>query len=92
MLAVSVDPPATNAKLRADRGLPFGIASDGTRAAVKRYGVLHRSGGPGGSDIALPASFLIERGGRIAWRHVATRIVDRPSPDEVLARVRELPR
>ncbi len=90
LLAVSVDPPATNAKVRADRRLPFPIASDETREAVRAFGVLHERAGPGASDIALPSMFLIERGGHIVWSHVAARIVDRPDPTDVLERVRGL--
>lgn len=90
LLAVCVDPPATNAGVRAARGLPFVIASDAARDAVRAFGVVHARAGPGGRDIALPSMFLIERGGRIVWSHVATRIVDRPDPRDVIEELRRL--
>jgi peroxiredoxin len=71
-------------------GLPFRILADTTRGVIRRYGLLHAGGGPGDSDIAVPAQFLLRPDGSIAWRHVSRRIQDRADPGETLAAVAAL--
>ena len=90
MLAVSVDTPEQSRELVAADGLPFRILSDTTRSAIRRYGLLHEGGGPGGTDIAVPAQFLVRPDGSIAWRHVSRRIQDRAEPAETLAAIAAL--
>jgi peroxiredoxin len=51
---------------------------------------VHEGGGPGGSDIAIPAQILIDRDGNLVWRFISKRIQDRLHPDEVLAAVRRM--
>jgi len=85
-----VDEPADSRALVAKLGLPFRILADVPREVVRRYDLLHPGGGPGGSDIAIPALLLVRPDGRIAWRHVAHRAQDRADPDEVLQAVRAL--
>lgn len=70
--------------------LPFPILSDESRAVLRQYGVLHAGGGPGRSDIAVPAHVLIDRGGAIRWTRVSTLIQDRPDPKEVMAQIEKL--
>lgn len=88
VLAVSVDPPATSAKLALEQRLGFPILSDVRRELVGQLGLLHEGGAPDGSDIAVPASFLLDRDRHVVWRHVAARIPDRPDPRELLAKIR----
>lgn len=90
ILAVSVDPPAESNRMVKGRKFRFPVLADVDRTVIREYGVLHAQGGPGKSDIALPAQFLVERDGRIVWRHVAEKIQDRPDPEDVLAEVRRL--
>jgi peroxiredoxin len=89
VLAVSSDDTLEAARLRRDLDLPFHVASDPGARAAAAFGLLHEHGGPGGKDVALPAQVLLDRDLKILWRHVARRIQDRPSPDEVLAAIRE---
>jgi peroxiredoxin len=70
--------------------LPFAILSDPRAEVIRAYGVLHERGGPGGTDIALPAHFLIDRSGRIAWRYVADKVNHRPIPGDLIRRINEL--
>lgn len=88
LIAVSVDSPTTNRRVVAANRLPFPILSDESRAVVRQLGLLHAKGAPDGSDVAIPAQFLIDRTGRVVWEHVAQRIVDRPEPGAVLREVR----
>jgi len=83
VLALSTSSVQEAARLREDLSLPFAVLADPQGQAVRALGLLHARGGPGGHDVALPAHVLVERGGRVAWRHVARRIQDRPTPGEV---------
>ena len=90
LVAVSVDRPEDSARLVRQQHLPFHILADVDRATIKAYGLVHRGGGLKKEDIAIPAHVLIERGGRIAWRHVARRIQDRPYPSIIQAEIQKL--
>lgn len=57
---------------------------------IQAYGIVHDGGGPRGSDIALPASFLIDTTGRIAWEHVSRKVQERPDPADVMKQVERL--
>src|SRR5262249_58433151 len=90
VVALSVDSPKDSKKVvDADR-LPFSILSDENFDVVRAYGLVHPHGGPKGVDTTIPAHVLIDRDGKILWKHVAKRVLDRPDPDEVLAKVRSL--
>jgi peroxiredoxin len=89
-LALSVDPSEASREVVDSLDLPFPILADTSRDVVRRYGLLHAGGGPGGSDIAVPALFLLRPDGSIAWRHVARRIQDRADPADVLGLVERL--
>lgn len=89
VVALSVDPPATNADVVRRNHLPLPLLSDATRETVAAYGLRHRAAGPGGSDIAVPAHVLVARDGRILWRYVSPRVQERQTPAEVLAAVRQ---
>lgn len=89
MVAVSVDEPAQSLDVVEAQHLSFPILSDAKRDIIRAYGLVHPGGGMSGEDIAIPAQFLLDRDRRVLWRHVASRIPDRPSPDEVLKQVRQ---
>ena len=90
VLTVSVDRPEESARVVKDRNLPFSILGDVDGKVIAEYGLVHKGGGPKNADIAIPAHLLIERGGRIAWRHMARRIQDRPYPATILDEIRKL--
>jgi peroxiredoxin len=85
LAAVSVDPPETNRPHRQKLGLTFPLLSDTTREAIKAYNLLHPGGGPGGSDISLPAEILIDSNGAIRWVNLTPSATLRVRPAEVLA-------
>ena len=87
---MSVDTPDESRKVVEADGLPFRILSDTSRDVIRRYGLLHPGGGPGGADIAVPAQFLLRPDGTIAWRHVSRRVQDRADPADTLAAVAAL--
>jgi peroxiredoxin len=90
LLAISVDEPSDSKRVVEKNSLPFPILSDEKREIIRAYGVVYAGGGPGGSDIAVPAHFLIAPDGRIRWQHIATRIADRPDPAWVIDAIRAL--
>jgi len=90
LIAVSVDRPEDSARVVQQQRLPFHILADVDREVIKSYVLVHHGGSPKNEDIAIPAHVLIEKGGRIAWRHVARRIQDRPYPSTLLAEIQKL--
>ena len=50
-------------------------------------GVRHEGAGPGDTDIAQSASFLIAPDGKLLWSKVAEDYSVRPEPEEVLAAI-----
>lgn len=90
MIAVSVDSPAESAKVISRNKLPFPILSDANRTVIREYGLVHTGGGPGASEIAIPANILVDHDGKILWRHIATKVQDRADPDDLVAAVRRV--
>ena len=88
--AISVDSPRKSREVVNRNKLEFPILADIDRKVIAAFGLVHEGAGPHGRDIALPAHVLIDRQGRIAWRHVAKRIQDRPNPKDVLEQIRAL--
>ncbi len=90
MLAISVDPQERSKRVVEQNGLGFPVLCDAQHEVIEAYGLLHEGGGPGGSDIAVPAHVLIDRDGRIVWRFISRRITDRLTPEDILATVTKL--
>jgi peroxiredoxin len=86
VLAVVVDPVATNAEVAADLGLSYRILADPMLAVIDAYGLRHDDG-HGGTDIARPATFLIDAGGVVRWRSLTPNYRLRPKPDEILTEI-----
>ena len=73
-------------------GLTFPVLSDAAGDVVRAFGVVHEAGNPiDGSDIARPATFLLDRDGRIVWRDLTENWRIRPRPSDLLARAQALP-
>lgn len=87
-MAVSRDEPSIHARLEADLGLPFPLLSDPELKLVKALGMVHEKAGPGGTDIARPGTFVIDREGRVTALFVSTRVRERVDPRDVLEAVK----
>jgi peroxiredoxin len=88
LVGVSVDPPVRSSEVVERQQLPFPILADQRRGLIRQFGLLHPGGGPGGSDIALPAHVLIDSEQRVRWMYVADRVQNRLAPEEVVEHVR----
>lgn len=87
-VAISVDAPHDSKAVVKRTDLSFDILADQDRSLLSDLGLVHKGGGPGGSDIALPSIMLVNAERRILWRYRSARIQDRLSPEEVLDHVR----
>ncbi|RZS54965.1 TlpA disulfide reductase family protein [Sphaerotilus mobilis] len=58
-VAMQYDPPAAVVNYLADRPLPFEVTLDNTGAIARAFGGI----------VGTPTSLLIDRAGRIVWRH-----------------------
>ena len=86
LAAISVD-DRTYAFQMADLvGAEYPVLADATQSVTKTYGVYDLLN----DDVAAPATFIIRSDGRIAWRHVAEDIADRPTSADILARIDRL--
>ncbi len=90
LFAIAVDAPQEANRVVERNGLDFPVLCDTERKVIDDYGLVHKGGGPDGTDIAVPANILIDKGGRIAWRYVASRVKDRLAPDTVAQAIRSL--
>ena len=90
ILTICSDTPDESAKVIEHNHLKFPILSDPDCAIIKKYGLLHQGGGPGGKDIAIPAHMLVDRKGHIVWKHIAKHVTDRPDPDDDISAIHSL--
>jgi peroxiredoxin len=88
LMAVCSDSVKDCARVVEKAKFPFTILSDPKCETIRAYGLLHAKAGPGGADITIPAHALIDKSGKIVWRHAARLVTDRPDPDEVLQAIR----
>lgn len=79
-MAVCVDSPADSRRVVETDRLNFPILADVDHKTLRAYDLVHNGGGPKGTDCAIPAHLLIDRSGRIVWRHIARRFQDCPDP------------
>jgi peroxiredoxin len=86
-VAISVDPPDVSRDLCNKAGYTFTFLSDPDTTTIRRYGLLHKGGGPGDHDISLPAEFLVDRNGVVRWENFAEDLRVRARAEEMLKAV-----
>ena len=84
MVAISVDASEVTLRHCQKLGFTFTFLSDSHAEAIGRYGLLHKGGGPDGTDIARPAEFLIDSTGITRWRNLTASVIVRARPEQVL--------
>ena len=88
--AISVDAPDVTRQHCQKLGFTFTVLSDPKAEVVRRYGLLHKGAGPGGSDISRPAEFLIDSTGVVRWVNLTASITVRARPEQARKAVDEL--
>ncbi len=85
---MSVDSVATTRDKMAAAGIEYPLLADPDLTAIDAYGVRHPEGMI--TDIARPATFLIDRQGRVAWRDLTDNWRVRVRPERVLEQVKAI--
>ena len=89
-VAISVDTPEVSRDLANKAGYTFPLLSDPQAETIRRYNLLHKGGGPEGSNIARPAEFLVDSSGTVRWTNFTEDIRIRAKADEMLAAAKGL--
>ena len=82
ILPVSVDSVPTLKEFKAKLGLGIELLSDFKRAVSRAYGTLMED-----KFYSRRAYFLVDRSGRLAWKHVESENKQRRKDDELLAQL-----
>lgn len=83
-MAISVDTPEESATLCHKAGYTYTFLSDPKAEVIRRYDLLHPSGGQDGKDIARPAEFLLDASGVVRWRNLTEDFRERATPEDLL--------
>ena len=81
-MAVSADVPADREALEAKLALTFPVVSDTDLAIAASFGVRQE-----GRDSPVPAIFILDADRKVIWSSVSDGIVDRPTVDQILAKL-----
>lgn len=84
LVAVSVDTPEVSRAHMTRAGYSFTFLADPTAEVIRRYDLVHAGGGPGGTDIARPAEFYVDRNGIVRWVNLTASIAVRSRPGQIL--------
>lgn len=91
VLAVSADSIADSLNLSNQLGIAFPLLSDSRLRAIDAFGVKHAKGRQGESDIARPATFLLDREGVVRWRDLTDNWRIRVRPERLLEELKRIP-
>jgi len=81
VVAISVDPAATNAKLAKRLSLShFQLYADTDGKAAQAWKVWDSK-----TEIALAASFIVDSKGNVIYRYIGANKADRPTVDALIA-------
>ena len=75
LVAISADDAETVRKTVSSLRLTYTVLPDPEHKVIKGYGVLHPEEG-----ISRPATFIIDGGGLVRFRHIGKNVADRPNP------------
>ena len=68
---------------------PFPVLFDENRSVTRAYGVYHRISADA-FNIARPATFIVDPGGKISWIAVSPNQIERPGTEDILAALTRL--
>lgn len=84
MFAISAEPEDIP-KMLENVPVAFPLYADPNRPTIKAWGVADPT-----SDIAVPATFIIDTDGKVRYQHVGENKTDRPVMEDVLTVLRYL--
>ena len=91
ILAVSIDPRDKalflRDKLKDQPGFDFPLLSDANHRVIDRYGLLNEQSQRGWPH---PATYVIDREGKVRWKFVEVDYKVRPSNEDVLAQLKKV--
>jgi peroxiredoxin len=90
VVAVSPDPNEQSQRLADGLRLGYRFVADPDLAVTRRYGLIHRRGGPGGVDVPRPATVVLDRDGVVRWVSLSQNYQVRPDPQDIVRAVRAL--
>src|SRR5262245_29755421 len=90
IVAVSPDSNEHSQQVAEGLRLNYRFVADRDLTVARRYGLVHRAGGPDGQDVPRPATIVVDRDGLVRWVCVSRNFQVRPDPGDVLRAVRSL--
>ena len=87
--AVSPQDVEANRALVKRRDLSLNILSDARLDVASAWGVFDHDD-PKGRSIPIPATYIINDSGFVAWRYIGKSTRDRPESDEILYQLAQL--
>jgi peroxiredoxin len=90
IIAISPDPNERSQQLAEGLHLGYRFVADRDLAVARSYGLVHARGGPDGQDVPRPATVVLDRNGVVRWFSVSHNFQVRPTPGDVVPRVRSL--
>lgn len=82
VVAVSIDPIAKSEEFVLDKMIGFPLAEDADGSAVRTWGLTQS-----GKKRAVPATFVVARGGEIVYRKIGDSVSDRSTVEDILAAI-----
>ena len=86
LIAISADPLTVVDSTQQKLEITYPLLSDENREMVIAYNVLD----PSNTDIARPATYIIDSNGRVAWKFLDVQTGGRLGPDEILTALKNL--
>lgn len=83
VLALAVQDVARAKRMQEITGAEFPILADSDHMVAAQYGVFNLLS----DGIAAPAVFIIDRDGHIVWSYIGQDAFDRPTVEEIIARL-----
>ncbi len=90
VVAVSPDENTQSQRLADGLRLAYRFVGDPDLTVTRRYGLIHRRGGPGGRDVPRPATVILDRDGIVRWVSLSDNFQVRPDPRDVKRALRAL--